>query len=238
MNTNGNSRLHLRRPFVAALVVGIIVALPGPQRGSAATININFDGFPAANPEPANFLSAFGISSVVNTSNLGTSPGAGGPSVVLLSNVSMPGSTQGAGKALAFQQASTSNDVNQHDILTLTFSTPLTAFSLMRVGTINGGSTDTWSARFYDGSNNLLGSFGESSPLINAAATTFSTTATAGDPIATMQLDSFYTNFATYRNIPVGNFVLTTVPEPSVLSAAAAGVMGSIGFARCRKRPA
>jgi hypothetical protein len=102
------------------------------------------------------------------------------------------------------------------------------------VGTQNFGSTDTWSAKFYNSLNVLLGSFGESVPLINGPPTVFTFNAPSGQTIARMDLESVWTAFATYRNIPVDDFVLTQVPEPSTIALAAIGVAGLIACGRRR----
>lgn len=45
--------------------------------------------------------------------------------------------------------------------LTLSFATPVSSFSLLRIGTAGGASVPTWRADAFDGANKLVGSVGE-----------------------------------------------------------------------------
>ncbi len=169
-----------------------------------SVVTINFDNLPTG-AQASNFLAAYGIPSV-------TYFGAAhaGPPLVdaqLGGNTTIPSPPN-----LLIQHGGggpESNDVGESHTMRFDFGPQLTAFALTRAGKFGYGSTDTWHADFYNSAGSYLGSFGESSPLINAAPKAFTFTAPSGQTIARMELVSVYTNFATNRNIPVDDFVLT-----------------------------
>ncbi len=168
----------------------------------SGSVTINFDNF-AVGQQPADFLAAYGIPSIT----YGGASGSRGPAI---GSENDPGNNSvPASHPNLFYQYATAVDAFQDHILTFTFDPPLTAFALSRVGKVGGGSTDTWHADFYDADDNLIGSFGESSPIIEAPVTPFSFTAPENKTIAKMNLVSNWTAFATNATIPVDDFVLT-----------------------------
>jgi hypothetical protein len=182
----------------------VLVLLAGPA-SFAVTHTINFDSF-APGVYPGNFLSAFGIQNMVPSG----AAGAGGPRIDDHTNVNstIPSPPN------VFNQDANALDPNQLHRLTLTFDPGLIEFSLTRIGKHSFGSTDDWAAQFYDASNNLLGGWSEFRG-INMPPKTFTFAAPSGVHIAKMELDSVWTAFATHRNIPVDDFVLVFVPEPT-----------------------
>lgn len=174
-----------------------------------SVVTINFDNL-ATGPQASNFLAAYGIPSVTYFGDVG-SVGAGPPLVdaQVGGNSLIPSSPN-----LLIQNAST-NEANHAHTMRFDFASELSAFGLTRAGKFGNGSTDTWHADFYNSSGTFLGSFGEASPLINAAPRPYSFTAPSGQTIARMELVSVWTAFATNRNIPVDDFVLTPTGAPA-----------------------
>jgi hypothetical protein len=219
------SRAYTARLQPCLAIVGLALFVMQPARATT----INFDSF-APGTQPANFLAAFGIPNIT----VSGAAGAGPPSIQDFSN-----NTGAIVPSLPniFQQSASSLDTNQIHRLSFDFSPPLSSFRLTRMGTQNFGSTDTWSAKFYNASNSLLGSFGEPVPLINSPPTPYTFNAPSGQTIARMDLESVWTAFATYRNIPVDDFVLTpAVPEPSTIALCAMSAAGLIACGRRRRR--
>jgi hypothetical protein len=193
---------------VAALIA-IVCSLATTLESRAVTIDFESIG---QGIQPSNFLSAYGIPSVQYSGG----PSGFGPLVTITtSSEIVPSGTH------VLTQYALAYDQNQVDRLTFSFAPFLSSFSLSRVGSKNGYGTDDWTAKFYDSSNNLLGSFGDATPQINSPVTTYTFNAPTGQSIAHMDLESIYTGFpgemasTTQRNIHVDDFVLTPVPEPS-----------------------
>jgi hypothetical protein len=191
-----------------AVFVTLVGSLAASSTGSAVTIDFESIG---QGIQPSNFLSAYGIPSI----QFSGGPNGLGASITITNSTEIVPS----GSHVLTQYA-LALDTNQVHRLTFNFSPLLSAFSLSRVGTNSGDGTDVWAAKFYDSSNVLLGSFGDSTPQINSPVTVYSFNALAGQSIARMDLESIYTGFpnesgsTSRRNIPVDNFVLTPVPEP------------------------
>lgn len=202
-----NTVYHCRVTGVVGVTAyhgGDVTFATGSSAGS--TQFIHFDQF-AMGVQSSNFLAAYGIPSV-NAS--GSGPGAGAPRINdhTFTNSTIPSSPN------VLEQQALSNDPNQEHILTFNFSPVLAAFSMDRVGKHSGGSTDTWHADFYNAAGTLIGSVGESTPVVNAPVQRFGFTAPAGQMIARMDLVSVWTGFATHRNIPVDNFLLEPTLSP------------------------
>jgi alpha-tubulin suppressor-like RCC1 family protein len=168
---------------------------------ASSTMTINFDNM-AEGLKSSNFLAAYGVTSVTTSGSVG----AGAPLVSAQtgSNTTIPSAPN------LLIQSSNSNDQNQAQTMRFDFNPLLSAFSLTRAGKFGGGSTDTWHADFYNSVGTLIGTFGESTPLVNAAPQIFSFSAPSGQTIARMDLVSVWTGIATNRNIPVDDFVLTS----------------------------
>ena len=165
----------------------------------SSVVTINFDNL-TEGTQASNFLAAYGVPSVTFSG----APQSQGPAVT--SNL---GNSIAPSPPNILYQTIGANEQNQPHVLTFNFNPYLTAFSLDRVGKFGFGSTDTWHADFYSAAGVLLGSIGESTPLINAPVQTFGFTAPTGQTIARMDLVSIWTGFATNATIPVDNFVLT-----------------------------
>jgi hypothetical protein len=169
----------------------------------ATLITIDFDpdqGF-SIGAQSSTFLASFGIPSVTFEG----AEGAGPPSIT---NSGADPNNIVPSPPNVLQQSSSSNDPYQTHRLTFTFSPMLTAFSLTRMGA-TAHSTDTWRAHFFNAAHVEIGSFGEAIPIADQPPKTFSFDAPVGELIASMNLDSVWTVFATYRNIPVDDFKLT-----------------------------
>ena len=195
----------MRRGCLVLVVLGIFSVCPA----SAQAVTIGFDDM-TTGLKSSDFLAAYGIPTV----SWGGSAGAGGPYVSDFTGApvlspSMPN---------VLGQTWTEIDYGQPHWLSFDFSPALSSFSLTRIGTIFGGSTDVWQARFYGPSDEFLGSFGDAEPLIDPPDTQYTFDAPEGTTITRMVLESTYTGFATYRNIPVDDFVLVQVPEPATLT--------------------
>ena len=183
--------------------------------------------------QPSNFLRAYGIPSI----QFSGGPNGLGPSITIATG---SGEIVPSGFRVLTQYA-LAYDTNQVDRLTFNFSPLLSGFSLSRAGTKNGDGTDVWTAKFYDSSYTLLGSFGDSTPQINSPVTIYSFNAPAGQSIARMDLESIYTAFpnesggTSRRNIPFDDFVLTPVPEPAAATLFLLGFT-TVAISVCRAR--
>jgi len=213
-------------------VAGLLFCL-APSAEAATIVTIDFDSLPSNNLPPLtsapNFLASFGIPNVTFG---GSGSGAAGPRVYNPAPHGAPSPSQ-----LLIQHA-TSNDSGQTHFLDFHFDSGLVGFGLTRMGTTGGSSTNTWTAEFFNSSNASIGSFGESGLLVNAPHTPFSFTATGPETISRMRLTSIWTN-ATFRNIPVDDFVLTfnsaVVPEPSTFILFGLGIIGLGGYSWRRR---
>ena len=191
----------------------------------AGDVLITFDDI-TPGPQGPTFLASYGIPGI----SWGGAGGALGPAVVNYTGAPVILASQANGLA----QGWSSLDMSQPHWLAFDFSPRLTSFALTRIGTTGGGSTDAWQARFYDAANNFLGSFGDG-PLIDPAVAQYTFQAPYGLTIGRMVLESTWTGFATYRNIPVDNFVLSQVPEPGAFTLLLAGGTGLVLRRRTRR---
>lgn len=182
---------------------------------ASAEVKITFDDLPVGYKD-AGFLAPYGIPSVT----WGGASGARGPYVGDYTGapVLLPSGTR------ALHQGWVTADAGQSHWLTFEFSPPLRSFSLTRIGATGGGSTDQWEARFYNAAGTRLGSFGEYR-YINPQPLQYTFTAPEDTEITRMVLDSRWTGFATYRNIPVDDFVLVQIPEPATLMLLVMGLL-------------
>ena len=177
-------------------------------RANQTIVTIDFDeGFTTGAQTP-DFLSAYGIPSVTFSG----APGAMGPWIWdhASANSIVPSEPN------FLMQNCATHDPGQIHRLTFLFSPELMEFSLTRVGRFGGSSTDPWTARFFNSSNVELGSFGESTLLINQPPKKFTFTAPSGETIARMDLESVY-RAATTATVPVDDFVLVSKAMPGTL---------------------
>jgi hypothetical protein len=220
-------------PCAGLLIVAVMKGMPGEQQHPsdqskpvftpATLLTIDFDpdqGF-SIGAQSSTFLASFGIPSVT----FGGAEGAGAPTIM---NSSADPNNIVPSPPNVLQQSASSLDPDKIHRLTFTFSPMLTAFSLTRMGATSH-STDTWRAHFFDAAHVEIGSFGEANPINDEPPKTFTFNAPAGELIASMDLASVWTAFATYRNIPVDDFKLTqasSVSEPAIQSLLGIGLAG------------
>ena len=211
----------MSRPLVGIIfaAVAALAILISPA-ASAAVITMDFEGVqPFAGNGPA-YLNSYGIT----LSNLSPSGTAG---TVDIYNYSGPGSfwlnnnflqQNGAGAVPCSY--------------TLNFSTPLKSISFTRVATpFNLTTEPQWLATAYVGVTGV-GSVGESlGTWGNSPAKTFSLT---GNGITSLNISANGFGFTAIGSVPLDDFVLTTVPEPSTIVLGAVGAV-AIGAA-IRKR--
>jgi PEP-CTERM motif-containing protein len=115
---------------------------------------------------------------------------------------------------------------------TLNFSTPLLSFSSARIATPFDLTTEPqWSATAYVGAT-PVGTVGESLDTWgNSPAKPFTL---SGSGITSVIISANGSGFTGIGSVPLDDFVLTTVPEPSTIALAALGLI-SLGFVVLRK---
>jgi hypothetical protein len=121
---------------------------------------------------------------------------------------------------------------------TMDFSTPLESISFSRIATpFNLTTEPVWSATAYAG-NVAVGTVGESlDSWGNSPAKSFTLT---GDGITSLTISANGFGFTGIGSVPLNDFVLTTVPEPStlVLWSLMAGLFGVVWVRKQMQQPA
>ena len=117
---------------------------------------------------------------------------------------------------------------------TMNFSTPLQSISFTRFPTPPDLTTEPqWSATAYAG-DVAVGTVGESLDTWgNSPARPFSLT---GNGITSLTVSANGSGFTAIGSVPLYEFVLTTVPEPSTLALLGVGAVGFLGWAWRRHR--